>query len=385
MEPFNIKGTFLTHGTMMSDVYYTDMRVESGDNLIEKTRRLISEAGVGNIDMERKFVAIKLHFGEYGNLSYLRPNYVRVISDAVKAAGGIPFMTDCSTLYVGMRKNAVDHMQNAELNGFGTATAGCPVIIADGLRGTDDVEIPVEGGEYVETAKIGRAICDADVIITLNHFKCHELTGFGGALKNLGMGCGSRRGKMEMHASEKPSVDDEKCKGCGKCTGVCAHGAVEVVERKAALDHDICVGCGRCIGACPFDAVGVEYDDDKDLLNSKIVEYAKAVVHGKPNFHVTVLADVSPFCDCHSDNDMPVIPNVGIFASSDPVAIDRACVDMAQSQPMNAGSRLYENSGGVKPDDIFLCTNPKSRWKSVFSHADKIGMGDGSYVLRKVR
>lgn len=370
---------------MTSDVYYTDMRVESGDNLIDKTKRLIEEAGIGEIDVERRFVAIKLHFGEHGNLSYLRPNYVKVISDAVRARGGIPFMTDCSTLYVGMRKNAVDHMLNAELNGFNYISGGCPLIIGDGLKGTDDVEIPVTGGKYIKTAKIGHAIADADVIITLNHFKCHELTGFGGALKNLGMGCGSRRGKMEMHASGKPYVTEGDCKGCGKCAQICAHDAVRIEKKKASIDLGKCVGCGRCIGTCPFDAIYTEFDENKDMLNGKIVEYAKAVIDGKKHFHVTVLADVSPYCDCHSDNDMPIIPNVGIFASFDPVALDRACVDMAQAQPMNAGSRLYENSGGEKPDDIFLCTNPKSRWQSNFTHAAHMGMGDGSYRLKKVK
>lgn len=370
---------------MTSKVYYTDMRTDVGDGLMKKMDRLIREAGIGGISMEQKLVAIKLHFGEYGNLSYIRPNYVRVIADAVRENGGVPFMTDCNTLYPGMRKNAVEHLRNAELNGFNSVTTGCQTIIGDGLKGTDDVEIPVENGIYVKTAKIGRVIADADVIITLNHFKCHELTGYGGALKNLAMGCASRRGKMEMHTSGKPDVRTDDCRGCGRCLQACAHSAILIKGKKASISHEICVGCGRCIGMCSFDAIRVENDEDREVLNMKMVEYAKAAVHGKPNFHVTVLADVSPFCDCHSENDMPVIPNVGLFASFDPAAIDLACIDMAQAQNPIAGGRLHDNCGGVKPDDIFLCTNPGTRWQSHFEHGERIGMGDGKYKLIRVK
>ena len=206
-------------------VYFTDMNCKIGDSLLMKTERLVRAAGIEDIDMDRKFVALKIHFGEYGNLSFLRPNYAKVIADIVKEKGGMPFLTDCNTLYVGRRKNALEHMDTANLNGFSPMSTGCQIIIADGLKGMDDVEIPVNG-EYVKTTKIGRAIADADVMITLNHFKCHEQAGFGGALKNLSMGCGSRRGKMEMHSAAKPLVDQEKCRGCRRCMGYCAMNAV---------------------------------------------------------------------------------------------------------------------------------------------------------------
>ena len=367
-----------------SKVYYTDMNCEVGDSLLDKLSRLIVEAGIRDIDMERKFVAIKVHFGEYGNLAYLRPNYAKVVADEVRSLGGMPFLTDCNTLYVGRRKHALEHMDTANLNGFGPFSTGCQIVIADGLKGTDDVEVPVDG-EYVETAKIGRAIVDSDVVITLNHFKCHELTGIGGALKNLAMGCASRRGKMEMHSSGKPEIDPEVCRGCGRCTAVCAQDAISMVDRRAVLDRDVCVGCGRCIGACPFDAVSAEMDEDRDILNHKVVEYAKAVVDGKPNFHITVIADVSPFCDCHGENDMPVVPNVGILASADPVALDRACTDLVQGQPMIEGSRLHGNSGGRKPADIFNCIHPNTRWQSTFEHCERLGFGNVGYEIVRVR
>ena len=167
-------------------VYFADFRCPSWrENLPQKLARLMMTAGFGEIDMEDKFVAIKMHFGELGNVSFLRPNYARAVVDVVKELGGKPFLTDCNTMYPGSRKNALEHLECAWENGFTPLTAGCPILIGDGLKGTDDVEVPVEGGEYVEKAKIGRAIADADIIVTVNHFKGHESAGFGGALKNL--------------------------------------------------------------------------------------------------------------------------------------------------------------------------------------------------------
>lgn len=173
-------------------VYMTDFRVPVGLSLPEKLKRLCRRAGMEKeIDFEGKYTAIKMHFGELGNLASLRPQYVHALADLVKEAGGLPFLTDCNTLYPGSRKNALEHLECAALNGYNPITTGCQVLIGDGLRGTDEVEVPVPGGEYIKKAKIGRAIMDADVFISLAHFKGHESTGFGGAIKNIGMGCGS--------------------------------------------------------------------------------------------------------------------------------------------------------------------------------------------------
>jgi len=352
------------------------------DSLLDKFGRLMDAGGIESIDMNKKFVAIKTHFGELGNLAYLRPNYSKVIADRVSGMNGIPFLTDCSTLYVGKRKNAAEHLNTANANGFNTVSTGCQIIIGDGLKGTNDVEIPING-DYIKTAKMGREIYDADVLITLNHFKCHELTGFGGALKNIGMGCASKRGKMELHSAGKPKVDEEKCRSCRKCLEACAHSAITIKE-KASISHRACVGCGRCIGMCPFDAIGVEMDEATDILCCKVVEYAAAMLEGRPSFHMSVIADVSPFCDCHKENDLPIIPNVGMLASFDPVALDRACVDLAQGQPMIAGSRLHTNSNGVKPDDIFKCVHPSTQWQATFRHAAKMGLGSSEYELIEI-
>ena len=371
-----------------SVVYFTNFRARPGTSVLQKLEKLIRAAGIGNIDMEKKMVAIKIHFGEPGNLAYLRPNYAKVVADVVKSLGGMPFLTDCNTLYVGRRKNALDHMDAAYENGFSPFSTGCHVIIADGLKGTDDLEVPVEGGQYVTTAKIGRAIMDADVFISLNHFKGHESTGFGGAIKNIGMGCGSRRGKMEQHNSGKPTVDQELCRGCHVCAKNCAHGAISFTDNKASIDHSKCVGCGRCIGACNFDAVYNGNWAANAQLNCKMAEYAKAVVDGRPNFHISLVMDVSPYCDCHAESDVPIVPDVGMFASFDPVALDQACADACQAQPVMGGSLLDDNMkapGFVDHGDIFTNTTPESEWESCLAHAEKIGLGVREYEVKVIK
>ena len=267
-------------------VYFTDFRTPVGTSWTAKLQRLCIAAGIKNIDFDKKFVAIKMHFGELGNLSFLRPNYAKAIADLVKEQGGLPFLTDCNTLYPGSRKNALEHIECANINGFNSISTGCQIIIGDGLKGTDDVEVPVKNGEICKTAKIGRAVMDADIFISLAHFKGHEMTGFGGAIKNIGMGCGSRAGKMEQHSSGKVVVNDEKCRGCRRCAKECGSDAITYVDNKAVIDKNICKGCGRCIGACGFDAIKNEQWDAGDLLDKKMAEYAQAVVQDRPCFQL---------------------------------------------------------------------------------------------------
>ncbi|MDY3296661.1 DUF362 domain-containing protein [Selenomonas sp.] len=367
-----------------SKVWFTDFRCPVGTSITEKLRRLCLAAGIKNIDMENKFVAIKMHFGELGNLAYLRPQYAKCVADLVKEQGGRPFLTDCNTLYPGSRKHALEHMDCANLNGFNPISTGCQIIIADGLKGTDDIEVPVRGGEYVETAKIGRAIMDADVFISLAHFKGHEATGFGGALKIIGMGCGSRAGKMEQHSSGKCVVNEELCKGCRKCAKECGSNAITYEGGKAHIHPDICKGCGRCIGACGFDAISNESWDANDQLDRKMAEYAWAVVDGRPCFHINIARDISPNCDCHGENDAPILPNIGMFASFDPVALDQASVDACMKAEPLPNSQLADNL--AKPDfphhhDHFLDSNPNVKWKETLEHAEKLGMGSRGYEL----
>ncbi len=367
---------------MASKVYWADFRADFRENLQQKLTRLMKTAGMGEIDFDNKYVAIKMHFGEPGNLAFLRPNWAKTVADFVKERGGKPFLTDCNTLYVGGRKNGLDHLDTAMLNGFNPMTTGCQVIIADGIKGNDEVEVPVEGGEYVKNAKIGRAVMDADVFISLTHFKGHESAGFGGTLKNIGMGCGSRAGKMEQHNAGKPHVVQKHCVGCKLCTKICAHDAISVQDRKAAIDHSKCVGCGRCIAVCARNAITVNIDESNTNLSRKISEYAKAVVDGRPCFHISLIIDVSPNCDCRAENDAAIVPNVGMFASFDPVALDMACVDAVNTQPILRGSAA--DIGDCHDQDHFHCIHPDTDWMSCLEHAEKLGLGTREYELIKI-
>jgi len=377
-------------------VYFSDFRTEAfGDGLPTKLKKLIKAAGIGEIDMDGKFVAIKMHFGELGNISYLRPNYARAVVDVVKELGGKPFLTDCNTMYPGKRKNALEHLWCAWENGFTPLTVGCPILIGDGLKGTDDIAVPVAGGEYVKEAKIGRAIMDPDVFISLTHFKGHEMTGFGGAIKNIGMGCGSRAGKKEQHSSGKPFIKEKRCRGCRKCERECANNALKfnADTKKMMVDQENCVGCGRCLGACNFDTIAFKNDQANELLNRRMAEYAKAVVDGRPAFHISLIVDVSPHCDCHGENDVPILPDIGMFASFDPLALDQACVDACLKAEPLPGSKLSDNLAKAAQEgchdhlekDHFTNTTPESEWRSCLEHAEKIGLGTREYELIVVK
>ncbi len=361
-------------------VYFTDMRCQIGVSLQNKLERLMKRAAIDDINFDGKFTAIKIHFGEPGNLSFLRPNFSKTVADRIKSLGGKPFLTDASTLYVGRRRHALEHLEAAYENGYSPFSTGCHILIADGLKGTDDIEVPVPGGEYCKTARIGTVVMDADIIVSLTHFKMHELTGVGGAVKNIGMGCGSRAGKMLMHNEGKPVVAPSVCRACGVCKKYCAQGAIRYTNAgKANIDTERCVGCGRCIGACSFDAIHNPSDSSVDALNCKIVEYAKAVLHGRPHFHISIVNQVSPYCDCHSENDAAVVPDIGMFASFDPVALDAACTDAVNAAPIIPGSLLAESA---RPGaDHFGAVHPVTKWNTLFVHAEKIGLGSKEYEL----
>ncbi len=375
---------------MASKVYFSDFHCKAfRENIPGKLKKLVMAAGFDEIDMDGKFVAIKMHFGELGNMAFLRPNYARAIVDLVKEKGGRPFLTDCNTMYPGSRKNALEHLYCAWENGFTPMTVGCPIIIGDGLKGTDDIEVPVVGGEYFETAKIGRAVMDADIIISLAHFKGHEEASFGGAIKNLGMGCGSRAGKTAQHTSGTPVIYEPKCRGCRLCEKECANGGLVFNEetKKMTVDLDNCMGCGRCLGACNFSAISFEADAAVHDLNCRMVEYTKAVVYGRPNFHINIVQDVSPYCDCHGENDIPIIPDIGMFASFDPVAVDKACLDACKKEMPVPNSILAKNlakAGFVDLGDPFKNTSTKTESDSLFAHAEKINLGSSEYEIVNV-
>ena len=369
----------------LSKVFFTDMRTTPDLSLPAKLHLLMKKAGFESLDFQKQLTAVKMHLGEPGNLAYLRPNYAKVVADYVKELGGLPFLTDCNTLYAGRRKNALEHLEAAWENGFNPFCTGCQVIIADGLKGTDEVLVPVPGGEFVKEAKIGRAVMDADVFVSLSHFKGHIETGFGGALKNIGMGCGSQAGKMEMHNSGTPAVNEDKCVGCGRCERHCVHGAVKVAGRKARLDESKCVGCARCIAMCPYGAIHPKWDEATENLCCKMAEYAAAVLSGRPQFHISLVVDVSPNCDCEPNNDAHIVPDLGMFASFDPVALDQACADAVIAAPVIAGTFLAEGlKKHPREGDPFGTMHPDTHWQLTLDHAEKLGLGTRKYKLTVV-
>ena len=366
-----------------SKVYFTDFRVTKDGGLTDKLKMLMKKAGIGEIDFEGKFTAIKMHFGEDGNLSFLRPDYARAVAEVVKEFGGKPYLTDCNTLYPGCRKNALEHMSVAAKHGFNELTTGCQIIIGDGLKGTDDIEVPVKNGEVCKTAMIGRGIMDCDIFISLAHFKGHEATGFGGAIKHVGMGCGSRAGKMIQHNSGKPLVNADNCRGCKLCAKECGSDAIIYENKKARIDQDLCKGCGRCIGACNFDAIYNPNEGAMEDLGKKMAEYTQAVVQDKPSFYINMVLDVSPWCDCHAFNDAPIIPNVGMAVSFDPVALDQACSDLCNKMHPVTNSRIGDNlaQGLITSGSIWKDSTPASVWDSQLIHGEKIGLGSREYEL----
>src|SRR5574344_2092609 len=339
--PFKLPTGTKLFSHMSSKVYFTDFRTTTSVSLLKKLEKLLAMAGIDKLDCKDKFTAIKIHFGEPGNMAYLRPNYVNVVVGILKKMGAKVFLTDSNTLYSGGRANAVDHIDAAMKNGFNPIAVDAPVIIADGLKGTDFKEMPVIGGEICEYAKIGSAVADADVIVSLTHFKGHEMTGFGGALKNLGMGAASVGGKLFLHSEAQPEIAEKECVCCRACEKHCAHDAIHVdkeVRHSAVIDYTKCVGCGQCVAVCQFDAARVVHNSSSKVINYKIAEYTKAILADKPHFHIAMIMDVSPECDCWGSNDAAIVPNIGMACSTDPVALDMACADLVMGAPAIQGT-----------------------------------------------
>ena len=328
--------------------------------------------------------ALKIHFGEPGNLAYLRPNFAATIVKMVRARGGKPYLTDCNTLYHGERANGPDHIEAAYVNGYNPHSTGCHVIIGDGIKGTDYREITVDL-EYTRNAMIGTAIADADIIISLNHFKGHEQTGFGGALKNLGMGCASVGGKLFLHSGNPPIIYEKNCTGCNMCVINCAHDAVHLdADRKAHIDNDKCTGCGQCVAVCQYDAARVVWSSEGDTLSKKIAEYTYAVIKNKPSLHINFIMDVSPDCDCWGHNDRPLVDDIGMAASTDPVALDKACADMVVAAPSAWHLREKEPGNDMRGVDKFKLAHKATDWNTGLLHAEKIKAGSLSYKLIRI-
>jgi uncharacterized Fe-S center protein len=328
----------------------------------------------------RGLVAIKLHFGEKGNTAFIRPNFVRHIAERVKALGAYPFLTDSNTLYTGTRSDSVSHLNTAIENGFAYSVVNTPIIIADGLRGASYSSVKIDQ-KIVKTAYIGTDIAEADGIISLAHFKGHELSAFGGTIKNLGMGCASRRGKMVQHADLSPRITRKKCVGCGQCVEHCAQFAITLRQQKAEINSKQCIGCGECILICENKAIDVRWNKDMALFQKKIVEYAFAVLKGKKGrvAFLNFLTQISPACDCYGHSDAPIVADLGMMASTDPVAIDQASVDMVNRQKALEGSCLASKK--EPGEDKFRGLYPNVDWTVQLEHGERIGLGKRDYEL----
>jgi uncharacterized Fe-S center protein len=368
---------------MAGTVYFTDMRAGHKENLFGKIARLRVGAGVDNIIRSGDLTAIKLHFGEKGNHAFIRPVFIRKIVEETARAGGKPFLTDSSTLYPGERKEAISALTCAIENGFAYAVVNAPLIMCDGIKGQNAVDIAING-ELLHTVSIGAEIVEADALIAVSHFKCHELTGFGGTLKNLGMGCSSRKGKMQQHSTVAPKVAEKFCNGCGVCLKACAHNAIPFFEGKARIDANACVGCSRCITACPQKAINIQWNESASLVMKKMAEYAAGAISGKEGklLFINFITQVSPACDCYGHADAPVVNDIGICASTDPVALDQASADLVNAATGNQNSAL--TAGHEPGGDKFRGVYPEIDWEVQLNHAEKMGIGSRAYELVRI-
>ncbi|MFO7839524.1 MAG: DUF362 domain-containing protein [Desulfosalsimonadaceae bacterium] len=363
---------------MASKVYFIDFRASYKQNFVTKLRQLAETAGMPDCIKKRDMVAVKLHFGELGNTAFIRPVYIRHLVDAIKEAGAQPFLTDANTLYAGSRGNAVDHLKTALKNGFAYPVVDAPLVIADGLRGKSETAVPIHQ-KHCSEAYIAQEIIAADALISVAHFKGHELTGFGGAIKNVGMGCASRHGKMAQHSDVAPKVKRKRCVGCGECALHCAQGAIYFEEEKARIDPGKCVGCGECILVCEQGAIQIQWNQSIPVFLEYMVEYTHGVLKEKADksFFINFINHVSPACDCPPYNDAPIVPDIGVAASTDPVALDQACVDLVNQAPTLPHSCLKADAEESR--DKFKSLYPRVDWPIQLDYAERIGLGSRKY------
>jgi uncharacterized Fe-S center protein len=359
------------------------MRAGVQENIFDKIGKLLQRCGLRERIVPGDLVAVKLHFGEKGNHAFVRPVFVRKVVEEIKGRRGNPFLTDSSTLYPGARKEAVSALTCAIENGFAYAVVGAPLIMSDGLRGHTAVDVSVQG-EFFRTVQIGAEIVEADALVVVSHFKCHELTGFGGALKNLGMGCSSRQGKLRQHSNVAPEVAQEICTGCGICLKSCAHDAIGILEGKARIYPEKCAGCGRCISVCLQKAVKIKWNQAAPMVMKKMCEFALGAVKGKEDksIFLSFITQVSPACDCYGHADAPIVNDIGVCASTDPVALDQACADLVNAAPGNRNTAL--KSGFEPGGDKFRGVSPDIDWEIQLEHAEKLGIGSRMYELVKI-
>lgn len=369
---------------MAEKVWFWNLRASMNAPYAKRMAKLLRVAGLADVVADEDLAAIKIHFGEEGTTGFLRPLWMRPIAEGLSAAGAKPFFTDASTLYVGHRGEAVSHAMLAARHGFDPLALGAPVIIADGLKGASQHAVHV-GGKHIDEAYIARDIAEADFLVSVNHVKGHELAGFGGAIKNLGMGCASRQGKMHQHVTTGPAANPDDCKGCGECVKICRPGALALDENnRITVNIENCVGCGGCFHACRHGGLVIDWKTDVQHFLERMMEYTLAVLRTKekPCLHLNYVVDVVPDCDCVGFTDQPLCPDIGVLASWDPVACDQAALDMvAQAQPLWPSKLPELTPPGTNK---FVAVHPHVPEDMGLAYAEEIGVGSREYELVKV-
>ena len=365
---------------MKSPVYFASLRAYSDqESTIIKVQRLFDRAGFSGVVAPHDRTAVKLHFGERGNDGYISPVYVRQVVDKVKTCGALPFLTDTSTLYLGSRSNAVDHITTAILHGFDFAVTGAPIIIADGLFGKNVVQVKIER-KHFNTVTIAGDIALADSMIVMSHFKGHIVSGFGGAIKNLAMGCAPPEGKRAQH-NARPFTIPDRCSGCGACVEICPKTAITIEKEKSVIERDLCIGCFDCMHVCPEHAIDIDWETEIPVFMERMVEYAYGAVKGKENKvgYINFLIRITPDCDCFPFSDTPIVQDIGILASKDPVAIDAASFDLVNQQTGFCESLLTAHHH--KGEDKFKGVHAQTDGFRQVRYAEEIGMGNSTYDL----
>lgn len=351
---------------MKKNVYFSSLKTNHFNTPFKIIERLSNAMSYADFS-PGEHVALKIHFGEFGNLNYIRPQYLLPLIEKLTKLQSRVFLTDTNTLYQGMRTEAVEHIKCAIKNGFGYDAMQVPVIIADGIKGHDYVHVKIDKKHFSQV-KIASNIFYADNMICLSHFKLHDSAGFGGAIKNLGMGCASKIGKYEMHSDLHFTIN-QRCSGCGQCIKTCLHNAIVVENHKARITEE-CVGCGHCLLSCNRNAIQPDFSTQGDAFLEKIVEYAYGAIQHKQGrlLFFNFLTNIAPVCDCVNYTPEKLMNDIGIVVSDDPVACDQACIDLLNATHLGNNDIIKEKYPGV---NYTVCLD----------YAEQIGLGTRQYEL----